>query len=88
MCRRWYAYMVEGPVDSVDSYLYSDAGSPSCFSGRRLCAIYATCDPTNPNQPLTISQRLQNYIATGITNGGPQPQPPEKPYVYFFSFRR
>jgi len=85
MARAWYAYAGSGPVDSVDSYLYATTGAPSCFAGRRLCAVYATSDPSNPSKPQVISSNLQAYIAAGITNGGPRPLPPnDKPYVYFF----
>jgi len=83
MARAWFAYDGTGNVDSVDSYLYAPTTGPSCFSGRTLCAIYATRDPSNPLKPLAISTNLQSYIGTGITNGGPQPPRPDKPYVYF-----
>jgi len=85
MARAWYVYNGSGPVDSVDSYLYSST-DPTCLAGRTLCAIYATIGNPNISKPQTISTRLQTYIADGVAVGGPQPAAPQgaKPYAYFF----
>ena len=83
MARAWYVYDGSGDVDSVDSYLYTSV-KPTCFSGRTLCAIYATFGPANPSQPQSISPNLQTYIANGISVGGPQPAGSgQKRYAYF-----
>jgi len=83
MSKTWYIYNGIGPTNDVDSYIYANTGAPNCRAGRRLCALKALFDPTNPTKPLVISSNLQVYIAQGMTSGGPQPPAPDKAYVYF-----
>ena len=84
MSRAWYIYNGTGSTDDVDSYVYANTGAPGfCFSGRTVCAVYATFNELNPNEPLVISSNLQVYISDGIQHGGPRPSSPFKHYVYF-----
>lgn len=80
MARSWYAYNGIGDVNIPSSYLYSPS-VPTCRSGFALCSIYAVYAGAHPFE---ISQNLQNYIASGLQNGVPEPAIPAgaKKYVY------
>lgn len=87
----------------MDSGSYSNPNNytrsvvmPGCRNGARLCAVFATdrlvmtgCPPVEmPGiNPLLISNNLQSYIASGLVQlvPTPQPPPPDTAYVFFKS---
>ncbi|MBB5647384.1 hypothetical protein HDE70_003706 [Pedobacter cryoconitis] len=90
MSRLWYAYMGSGSYSDPHSYTRSVV-TPTCRNGAHLCAVFATegptvgCPPGPGPYPLFISTNIQSYIASGLVQiiPTPQPPPPDVAYVYF-----
>ena len=93
MSRSWYAYLGSGSYSNPNNYNLTLV-MPTCRNGANLCAVFATattimvgCPPVAmPGiKPLVISTNLQTYIANGLVQllPTPQPVPPDAAYVFF-----
>jgi len=81
MARAWYASDGRGSVILVDNYILTN-DKPACRTGFVVCSIYAAF--TGEVFPSSLSRNIRNYIASGLTNGVPEPRLPlaAKKYVY------
>jgi hypothetical protein len=82
MARRWYSYVVPSSDPRLASSYQLMTAPPLCTVGPRLCAIYAEFSGLFPLSPISVN--LQQYIATALANGTPQPLPGSgsRYYVY------
>jgi len=84
MARYWYSYILPAgdPRLSSSYQLIRPGTGPNCTFGTFLCAVYSKGGGPFPLSPLSVN--LQQYIASALANGIPQPSTPlgSKFFVY------